>query len=281
MMYAKTVLIAGIFVFNAAFAPSTLAHISDGRSSFDLRQVGKNREPKDPVSTPTDGGIREEFPEKYRERFDQWKMELISTEFGRDLWDRFAGDRDFILRIVISRNEGTGAWAGRYKRDLSGRLVEATVMLGDDLDSGYPAPVYYPVLNSLKRAQVDGSVLAAAKMAHELGHVSYAADQDSGIAQLRERLSVLYNARLMKVGFNDQDNFLNFLAKQMGGTPGQISEEKEYASEVYTYRYIESRIGGTKRFCRVARQVHRNLESDGPKYGSYFEPHLMRSSCFN
>ena len=281
MMYAKTVLIASIFVFNAASAPSILAHKSHSRSSFDQGNVGKDRGRDGAVRTPTDGGIRQEFPNKYRDRFDKWKMELISTDYGRDLWDRFAEDRSLILRIVISREEGTGAWAGEYKRDQAGRLVEATVMLGDDLDSGYPAPVYYPVLNSLKRAQVAGPVLAAAKMAHELGHVSQAADQDSTLVQLRERLSVLYNSRLTRVGFDERDKFLTYLAKQMGGTPEQISEEKEYASELYTFRYLESRIGGTKKFCRVVRQVHRNLETDGPKYGPLFEPFFMRSTCLD
>ena len=275
MMYAKAVFIAGIFVFNALFVPVCLAHVSDTRSS------SAAHEPGDRVATPSDGGIREEFPDKYRSRFDKWKMELISTDYGRELWDRFAEDRGFILRIKISREEGTGAWAGEYKRDHAGRLVAATVMLGDDLDSGYPAPVYYPVLNSLKRAEVDGPVLAAAKIAHELGHVSQAADQNSKLVQLRERLSVLYNTRLIRVGFNEQDKFLIYLARQMGGTPEQISEEKEYVSEVYTYRYLESRIGASKKFCRVVRQVHRNLEAEGPKYGPYFEPYLVRSPCFD
>jgi len=280
-MYAKSALMVAIFVFNSATAPDYLAREPISRSSFEARYRVKNYEREEVALTPNDGGIREEIPDRYRDRFDKWKIELLSTDYGRELWDRFAKDRGLILRIVISRTEGTGALAGRYKREPSGRLVEATIVLGNDLDQGYPAPVYYPVLNSLKRGQIEGSVLAAAKMAHELGHVSQAANQDTKLVQLRDRLSALYNARLIRLGYSEQDNFLSFLARQMGGTPVQLSEEKEYASEVYTYRYIESRFGRTKKFCRVVRQVHKNLEAEGPEYGPYFEPFLMRSTCLD
>jgi len=278
-MYAKMVLVAGIFVFNATLATDCLGHATDAANPSDLRSASMIHELDDSIATRTDGGIREDIPEKYRERFDKWKIELLPTEFGRELWDRFAEDRSLVLRITISRAEGTGAWAGEYKRNRSGRLIAATITLGSELDTGYPAPVYYPVLNSLKRASIDGTILAAAKLAHELGHVSQAADQDCELAQLRERLSVLYNTRLIRLGFNEQDKFLISLARQMGGTPEQISEEKEYSSEVFTYRYIESRIGGAKKFCRVVRQVRRNLRDEGRRYEPNFEPYLMHTAC--
>ena len=35
------------------------------------------------VKTPTDGGIKEEVPTKYRERFEKWKSELLATDRGR------------------------------------------------------------------------------------------------------------------------------------------------------------------------------------------------------
>ena len=35
------------------------------------------------VETPRDGGIREEVPKKYLERYNRWKADLLSTEFGR------------------------------------------------------------------------------------------------------------------------------------------------------------------------------------------------------
>ena len=47
------------------------------------------------VPTPTDGGIREEVPGKYRERYEKWKADLLSTEFGRAQWESYAADRSF------------------------------------------------------------------------------------------------------------------------------------------------------------------------------------------
>ena len=35
------------------------------------------------IKTPTDGGIREDVPAKFKDRFDRWKAELFSTDFGR------------------------------------------------------------------------------------------------------------------------------------------------------------------------------------------------------
>src|SRR5262245_5823486 len=61
------------------------------------------------VPTPTDGGIREEIPTKYHERYEKWKTELLATELGRSQWDRYANDRGFLLTITISGNrKGAG-----------------------------------------------------------------------------------------------------------------------------------------------------------------------------
>src|SRR6187401_902053 len=56
------------------------------------------------VKTPTDGGIREDIPAKYRARFDKWKSELLETEFGREQWNKYANNLSFILTIVVSGN---------------------------------------------------------------------------------------------------------------------------------------------------------------------------------
>src|SRR5262245_3727313 len=42
------------------------------------------------VKTPTDGGIREDIPGKYHERYERWKSELLSTEVGREQWERYS-----------------------------------------------------------------------------------------------------------------------------------------------------------------------------------------------
>src|SRR4051794_25623723 len=35
------------------------------------------------IKTPTDGGIRVEIPDRSKDKFESWKAELLSTDFGR------------------------------------------------------------------------------------------------------------------------------------------------------------------------------------------------------
>ena len=68
-----------------------------------------------------------------------------------------------------------GARTGKYEWDDAGELVAVTITLGSQIDAGYPNPAYYPVLNSLQGLKSKlkiGNILAAAKIAHELDHVS-------------------------------------------------------------------------------------------------------------
>ena len=53
------------------------------------------------VPTPTDGGIKEDIPAKYRDRYDKWKAELLSTDWGKAQWERYANDTTFVLKIVV------------------------------------------------------------------------------------------------------------------------------------------------------------------------------------
>ena len=276
-MQAKNLFVAVIFLTGLTFSPECFAHGPHDVSG--VPWVDGSYDGDEYVPTPTDGGVREEIPEKYRERFDRWKLELMSTEFGRNLWDRFAKDRSFVLRIVMSEKERRGGWVGAYQRDHLGKLVGATITIGHKLGEGYPAARYYPVLSSLNLARSGGPLLAAAKLAHELGHVSDTADADFRSIQLRDHLTRLYNQRLLVLGFSERDNILVGLARQMGGTPAQISERGEYASEVFTYRYIESRIDEKKNLCRIVRQVRQNLKDESPGYISFFDSHLIRANC--
>ena len=90
------------------------------------------------VRTPTDGGIKEDVPDKYKERFEKWKAELLSTEFGRQQWDSYANNKQFILTITVSNERGKGAGTDKYMWDDQGKFVGATITLGDDIDKGYP-----------------------------------------------------------------------------------------------------------------------------------------------
>ena len=121
-------------------------------------------------------GIKEQIPEKYRRRYEEWKKDFLSTESGHQQWESYAGSSGFLLTITIARENRNGATTGKYKWDESGKLVAATIVLGDSLDHGYPNPIYYPVQNSLSPFEssyaIDGDILAATKIAHEFGHVN-------------------------------------------------------------------------------------------------------------
>src|SRR5688572_20837295 len=61
------------------------------------------------VAPPTDGGIREDIPKKYRDRYERWKAELLLTEFGRLQWDAYAANKSFVLTIKVSDDKERGA----------------------------------------------------------------------------------------------------------------------------------------------------------------------------
>ncbi len=97
----------------------------------------------------TAGGVREVIPNKYRERYQGWKKEFLSTEVGRREWEKYELDARFALTIIISNDDPQGAGTGGYKWDETGRLVAATITLGSRINEGYPNPIYYPVMSSL------------------------------------------------------------------------------------------------------------------------------------
>ncbi len=105
--------------------------------------------PNDPAAGTRAGGVRELVPEKYLKKYERWKTEYLSTEAGRRQWERYAADENFTLTIVVSPDLGRGGVVGEYGWDASGRLVAATITLGDELDAGLPTPLYYPVTSAL------------------------------------------------------------------------------------------------------------------------------------
>src|SRR5229473_534711 len=54
-------------------------------------------------------GIREDIPEKYANRYREWKEEFLATEAGRNQWASYESNPSFTLRIVISRDNPEGA----------------------------------------------------------------------------------------------------------------------------------------------------------------------------
>src|SRR5260370_24429428 len=79
-----------------------------------------------------------------------------------------------VLTITIAENNPNGAATGRYKWNSNGELIAATIVLGRQVDQGYPSSVYYPVMNALEpfesKQLIGGSGLSATKNAHTFCH---------------------------------------------------------------------------------------------------------------
>jgi hypothetical protein len=238
------------------------------------------------VKTPTDGGIREDFPAKYKNRFERWKAELLSTEFGREQWEKYANNKQFVLTIVIKGDSGKGAGTGDLLWDDGGRFVGATITLGAQLDTGFPNPIYYPVLNSLSSEKasflINGNILAATKIAHEIGHLNQAANANVNVLQLQNKLIPVYNSILLGSGRRTDDAKLDDLKRQMGGTPVEIWESREYWSEVNAMLFLKERISNEDFYCSVFNRIRNNLESYARDYERRFDerPEFSNSPCW-
>lgn len=191
------------------------------------------------------GGIREIVPDRFQKRYERWKLEYLSTSAGRAQWERYARDKSFTLTITVSEEKGGGAGTDQYRWDESGRLVAATITLGDQIDEGYPSPVNYPVISSLSHAGpypgISGTMLAATKMAHEFGHVNRTAQTDAQLFQLQNRLIPVYNRILLSNGINVRDPRLLELSGQMTGTPVKIGQDRELWAEANALAYLRER----------------------------------------
>lgn len=237
------------------------------------------------VKTPTDGGIREEIPNKYKERFAKWKEELLLTEFGRQQWDAYANNKQFILTIKISDEFKQGAGTDNYLWDEAGNFVGATITLGNKIDKGFPDPIYYPVMNSLSPKEttysINGTILAATKMIHEIGHVNQTAKSNRETIQLQSKLVPKYISIFLNNGRNSNDKDLLDLAQKMGGTPIKIWESREYWSEVNAMSYLKERISKEIYFCYVFNRIQYNLEQYAKDYEPRFDEvtQLPDASC--
>jgi hypothetical protein len=231
-------------------------------------------EPRSVAPVPR-SGLVESVPSKYRERYLAWKQDLLSTESGRAQWEAYTSNPRFSLTVVISDDDRHGAGTGSYRWDEAGDLVAATITLGSRIDEGYPNPIYYPVMYSLSPLSesfpVEGSVLAAAKIAHELGHVKQAASTGGELYRLQNRLMPIYNQTLLSNGRDTRDKRLTELARQMGGTPVQIWENREYWGEVNAMRYLRERLKDEEQQRALFTRVRRTVELYAKDYAERFE----------
>jgi len=231
----------------------------------------------DPHSTARvrGGGLVDSVPAKYRERYLAWMNDLLSTELGRSQWESYASNPRFSLTVVISEDERHGAGTGGYKWEDAGNIVAATITQGSRIDEGYPNPIYYPVMYSLSPLSesypVEGNVLAAAKFAHELGHVKQAASTDGELYRLQNQLMPLYNQTLLSNGRDTRDKRLTELARRMGGTPVQIWENREYWGEVNAILYLRDRFKSEEQQRALFTRVRRTVETYAPDYAARFE----------
>jgi len=232
-----------------------------------------------------EGGIKEDVPLKYRARFAKWKAEFVSTEIGKNQWNSYANNRNFTLVIKVSGTRGKGAGTDKFVWDDAGHLIGATITLGSDLHSGYPDPIYYPVLNSLApvgtAAEIDGAILAATKISHEIGHVNQAAQADVKFMRLQDDLMSEYTSIFLKNGLNTQDKKLVELAAQMGGTPIEIWESREYWSEVNAMLFLNEKIGKQDSYCYIFNKIRTNLNTYARDYEQRFGqyPQYSESVC--
>lgn len=263
-------------VFFAAGATEIIAH-GGYHSDTDKKMIT--------VKTPVDGGIKEDIPAKYRLRYDRWKAELLATEFGRAQWDKYASNKNFLLTISISSKKGKGAGTDKYLWDEAGNFVGATITLGDELHNGYPNPIYYPVMNSLYSGEtsyvISGRILAAAKISHEFGHVNQTASANRAVMEMQNSLMPVYTSIFLKNGRNTKDTKLIDLAKQMGGTPVEIWESREYWSEVNAMMYLKERISNEEYNCFVFNKIKQNVTTYAKEYEYRFDKQgtLSNSPC--
>src|SRR5439155_1143748 len=241
-----------------------------GKSSSASRETVSSAAPTSPES----GGIRESISSKHQKRYQEWKDEFLSTDIGRAQWEMYAHHPRLALTITISGNNSKGAGSGKYKWNDAGELVDATITLGSEVDRGFPSSVYYPVMNALEPFQsarlIDGNVLAATKLAHEFGHVMRISSTSEQLYNLQMQLVPAYNKIFLSNGHNVNDPRLVEMAKQMGGNPVEIWEDREYWGEANAMLFLRDRVEKEKFHCRLFAKIKQAVEEYAKDYEQRF-----------
>jgi hypothetical protein len=249
-----------------------------GAGSFDSSLTNSKRglaraTSPEPVA-PESGSIRELIDDRYKTRYQTWKNEFLSTDIGRAQWEMYAHHPRLVLTITIAGANPNGAATGKYKWNSSGELIAATIVLGSQVDQGYPSSVYYPVMNALEpfesKQLIGGSVLAATKIAHEFGHVMKIAGTPESLYRLQVQLVPVYNKIFLSNGYNVDDPKLVELAKQMGGNPVQIWEDREYWGEANAMLFLRDRVARERFHCKLFNKIQRTVEEYAKGYEERF-----------
>ena len=219
-------------------------------------------------------GLKEVVDLRFQKRYSDWKNEFISTDIGRAQWELYAKHPHLTVTITIASDNKNGAGTGNYKWNDKGELIAATIYLGRRIDEGYPSSVYYPVMNSLEpyesRQLVSRNVLAATKIAHEFGHVMKIADTSESLYKLQAKLVPIYNKIFLSNGHDVNDPRLVELAKQMGGNPVEIWEDREYWGEANAMLFLRDRMAKESFHCRLFNKIKRTVELYAKRYEDRF-----------
>jgi YD repeat-containing protein len=238
-------------------------------ASYHGLESNETTTPDDPV-----GGIKEDIPAKYLSRYQQWKEQFLSTEAGRTQWNSYQSNSNFTLHITVAKDNAEGATTGKYKWNDAGQLVSATITLGMHLDEGYPNPIYFPVMNSLVPSEsvnrIGGDTLAATKIAHEFGHVNRTIKSDGTVYQLQSQLIPQYNKIFLSNGRNAKDPKLVELAAEIGGTPVQIWEDREYWGEVNAMMYLRDKVTDESLRCTLFNKIRHSVDLYAKDYENRF-----------
>lgn len=239
-----------------------------------LYTTGQTAEKSPTPSRPDEGGIKEVIPAKYAGRYQAWKNDFLSTEAGKAQWHYFETNPQFTLTITVSSENSEGASTGKYRWNQAGQLIAATISLGTRLDNGYPNPIYFPVMNSLVATDssepVNGSTLAATKLAHEFGHVLRTAQVDPHLYQLQSQLIPQYNKIFLNNGRKADDPRLLELANEMGGTPVAIWEDREYWGETNALLFLRDRITQDDLRCMLFNRIRHSVDLYAKQYEERF-----------
>jgi hypothetical protein len=226
------------------------------------------------ASATESGGIREVIPDKYQKRYDEWKAEFLSTDVGKAQWEMYAHHPRLALTITIGSNNSEGAGSGKYKWNETGELVAATITLGNHIDQGFPTSVYYPVMNALEPFEslklISGNTLAAAKLAHEFGHIMKISATRQDLYSLQVQLVPVYNKIFLSNGHNVNDPRLVEIAQKIGGNPVEIWEDREYWGEANAMLFLRDRVEKEKFHCRLFAKIKRAVEEYAKNYEERF-----------
>jgi hypothetical protein len=231
----------------------------------------------------TGNGITEVVPEKSRTRYQKWKEELLATDFGRNLWETYQNKENFTLTVKVVNKDGKGAGTSDYVWNEAGELIGATISLDSKLDKGFPDPVYYPVMNSIQdfnaKREISGNVLAAAKFAHEFGHVNLTYQSNQEKVVLQNKLMPVYKEIFLSNGYNLSDPKLLEMTDQMGGTPNQIWENREYWGEVSAMNFLLEKTSKTDFYCALLDKMENNISFYAKGYQERFNKVLELKSA--